>query len=153
MDSPKKLDPALVTIIIVVLVGIVASVSLVIHLNQPGKNDTSQSTGSDAVTQTSHDAYKDGTYSALGSYVTPGGIESIQVTVTIKDNKIVATELTENANDGDAKEHQDAFAAEYESLVVGKSVNEVSLSRVAGASLTSNGFNKALEQIKDDAAA
>jgi hypothetical protein len=38
-------------------------------------------------------------------------------------------------------------------LVVGKSVDEVSLSRVAGSSLTSLGFNNALTQIKEDAKA
>ncbi|WP_447589312.1 hypothetical protein [Microbacterium lacticum] len=37
--------------------------------------------------------------------------------------------------------------------VVGKDIDDVSVSRVAGSSLTSGGFNDALETIKADARA
>jgi hypothetical protein len=37
--------------------------------------------------------------------------------------------------------------------VVGKDIDEISVSRVAGSSLTSGGFNDAIEQIKAEAAA
>jgi hypothetical protein len=37
--------------------------------------------------------------------------------------------------------------------VVGKSLDDIKVSKVAGSSLTSGGFNKAIEQIKTDATA
>ena len=39
------------------------------------------------------------------------------------------------------------------SLIVGKDIDEVSLDKVAGSSLTSGGFNAAVESIKSDALA
>lgn len=53
----------------------------------------------------------------------------------------------------------DATAASYEKLfiggikaeVVGKKINDLKVSRVAGSSLTSQGFNAAVTKIKADA--
>lgn len=162
MDQPKKLSPAIAAIIIIVLIGIAATAVIVINnatnseqttetsdmtLPASTNTNTSESNGS-----TSTANYKDGTYSATGSYSTPNGQESIQLTVTITGGVITSTSLVENARSGEAKEYQADFASGYKTLVVGKKVDEVSLSRVAGSSLTSNGFNKALETIKTDAA-
>jgi len=153
MDEPKKLSPGLIALIVVVLVGVVASTAIVIATQSPKTTTDSSTSESTTTTSTDTAAYKDGTYSATGSYATPGGTESIDLTVTIKDGVITATTLDENGQSGDSKQYQARFASGYEDLVVGKNVNDVSLSRVAGSSLTSNGFNRALEQIKTDAAA
>ena len=164
MEQPKKkLHPAVATIIVIVLVGIITSAIIIVQ-NANNSDDTKQTPSSsetmgrsnqtDTTTQsTDTSSYEDGTYSAEGRYATPGGIESIQLTVTIQDGVIESTELAQNAKDSEAKEHQAEFAENYETLVVGKNVDEVSLSRVAGSSLTSDGFNRALEQIKEDAQA
>ena len=157
MEPAKKLHPGIVALIIIVLIGIVASAVIVI--NQP--KDTNTQTTDTTTTSTSTTnadtsttaSYKDGTYNATGSYSTPGGKESIALVVVIKDGVIAETSMVANAKNGDAKEYQAAFASTYKSLVVGKSVDKVSLSRVAGSSLTSNGFNDALDQIKSDAKA
>ena len=37
-------------------------------------------------------------------------------------------------------------------VVVGQDIDEISVSRVAGSSLTSGGFNRAIEEIKAEAA-
>lgn len=159
MTPQKKLHPAVAALIVVVLVGIVTTVVIIVNSQQADTPTTTQESSTtttdtsdttDAV-QTDTSAYKDGTYSATGSYVSPGGRESIDLTVTIKNGVIISTDLGQNATDRDAKEYQEAFASGYASLVEGKNVDEVSLSRVAGSSLTSNGFNNALTQIKEDA--
>jgi len=163
MQPARKIHPAITALIVIVLVGIVATAIIVIN-TQNNTNDatTSEQTapaatdGTTAPTDTDAtvtSSYKDGTYSATGSYSSPGGRESIELTVTIVDGVITSTSLVENAKSGEAKGYQDDFAAGYKSLVVGKNVDEVSLSRVAGSSLTSNGFNAALDQIKSDAEA
>ena len=96
-------------------------------------------------------AYKDGTYSAGGNYQTPGGQESISMTITVKNNTVTDTTLQQNANNRDSREYQSAFASGYKSQVVGKALSSISLSHVSGSSLTSDGFNTALEQIKSQA--
>jgi len=162
MQPAKKIHPGIAALIVIVLVGIVATAIIVI--NTPSSTGESvetttaeqtapAATGSSTSSDNSTSAYKDGTYNATGSYSSPGGRESIELTVTIANGVITSTSLVENATSGEAKGYQEDFASGYKSLVVGKSVDEVSLSRVAGSSLTSNGFNTALEQIKSDAEA
>jgi len=157
MEPAKTISPAIKALIVIVLIGIVATAVIVINTSSQTKQapTTSQEnpTTSSGSSSASTALYKDGTYSATGSYSTPGGRESIDLTVTIADGVITSTTLKENATSGEAKEHQDDFASGYKSLVVGKKVNDISLSRVAGSSLTSNGFNTALDDIKKDAAA
>jgi uncharacterized protein with FMN-binding domain len=158
-NQEGKIHPALATIIVIVLIGIVASVAIAVQTNNESPEATtptqsSQETTTQGPTNESTDtsSYQDGTYSATGSYLSPGGRESIDLTVVIENGIITSTELTQNATDTEARQYQSAFASGYAELVEGKNVDEVSLSRVAGSSLTSNGFNNALDQIKEDAA-
>jgi len=159
MEPARKIHPALAALIVIVLVGIVATAVIVINMDKGTDTETTQTTETTPVSDANTDtdavtsSYKDGTYSATGSYSSPGGRESIKLTVTIKDGVIVSTSLDEKASNGEAKEYQDDFDNGYKTLVVGKNINEVSLSRVAGSSLTSNGFNDALDEIKSDAKA
>jgi Tfp pilus assembly protein PilV len=116
--------------------------------------DTSSSVASSPITPTDSAAtYKNGTYSADGTYRSPGGNEKIGVTLTIADGTISEVSVTPYATDGDAQQYQDLFKAGISDVVVGKKVNEVSVSRVSGSSLTSTGFNNALEAIKSEAKA
>jgi len=162
MNQEKKVSPAVAAIIVIVLVGIVASAAIIV--NNTSKKDavtqTAQASNRDHGTTDSVKApestdtsnYKDGTYSATGSYISPAGAESIELTVTIKDGVITSTSMKNEATDQEALQHQELFADHYKELIVGKKISDVaSLSRVAGSSLTSNGFNDALDQIKDDA--
>lgn len=159
MEPAKKLHPGITALIVIVLVGIAATAVIVIHNNSSTKtNTTDTSTTTTQQAETAADSststtYKDGTYNATGSYSSPGGKQSIELTVTLKNGVITDTSLVADATDGDAKEYQADFKSAYKDLVVGKNVDTVSLSRVAGSSLTSNGFNDALDQIKTDAKA
>ncbi len=120
-------------------------------------NDSQNNSGDTASTSSTNQAadpsatYKDGTYEATGDYVSPGGNEEITVSVTLKDNVITNTSATNGANDAEAKQHQQDFIDGYKSQVVGKNINDVHLSRVSGSSLTSQGFNDAIQQIRDQA--
>lgn len=90
---------------------------------------------------------KDGTYVATGSYDSPGGTESITISVTLKNGTITDTSAMSGANDHDAQEFQNQFIASYKSSVVGKPINGMRMGRVSGSSLTAQGFNNALSQI------
>jgi len=161
MEPAKKLHPGITALIIIVLIGIAATAVIVITSSSAEKTNETTTSSEETTPSSSNDTpssdatgtYKDGTYSATGSYSSPGGVQSIDLTVTIENGLITNTSLVTKATDGDAEEYQDDFASAYKGLVVGKDVDKVSLSRVAGSSLTSNGFNKALDQIKTDAKA
>lgn len=159
MEPPKKLSPVIVALIIIVLVGIATAAVVIAQkpkeeaaIPETIQEDTTAETPA-ATSSTEAVSYKDGTYTEKGRYVSPGGAESIDVTVTIANDIITAATVKGNASRGESKEHQADFIAGFKSSVVGKDIDAVSLSRVAGSSLTSNGFNAALKLIKADAQA
>lgn len=98
-------------------------------------------------------AYVDGTYTAEGSYATPESVEEISVTVTLEGDVITAVEVTGNPTKRESEQYQGQFIGGIEDVVVGQNIDEISVSRVAGSSLTSGGFNQAIDEIKAEAAA
>lgn len=97
--------------------------------------------------------YKDGTYSAQGHYVSPGGPETVDISLTLKDDSIVATTFKGEATLEKSKMMQEAFAAGYTQEVVGKPIDGLNLTVVNGSSLTSMGFMDAVAKIKAEAKA
>lgn len=101
--------------------------------------------------QTSSVAYKDGTYSAEGSYITHVGPEKMIVKVTLKNNLITDSEITKEATDPVSVHYQSVFDAGYKPQVIGKDISTVHLSKISSSSLTPNGFNDALKKIEAQA--
>jgi uncharacterized protein with FMN-binding domain len=98
-------------------------------------------------------SYADGSYSADGDYVAPSGPESITVELTIEDDAVTAVTVTPHAEEGTRESSfQTQFADNIADEVVGVDIDELEVSRVAGSSLTSTGFNAAIEEIKQRAA-
>jgi uncharacterized protein with FMN-binding domain len=98
-------------------------------------------------------AYKNGTYTAVGRYDSPAGVESISITLTIKDDVITAASGINQAGDGRSSQYQDMFLSGFVSSVVGKTVDSVRLTKISRSSLTPAGFNDALSKIKVEAKA
>jgi uncharacterized protein with FMN-binding domain len=93
--------------------------------------------------------YADGTYNATGQY---GSLpSSIGVSVTLLDDVVTAVTVTPHATDPTSLDYQTRFARAIPALVVGRNIDEVSLSKVAGSSGTSDGFNAAIQRIKAEA--
>jgi uncharacterized protein with FMN-binding domain len=97
--------------------------------------------------------YADGTYSATGSYMSPGGYEQLGVSITLKNDIITSASVTNMAGDGRSQRYQNMFISGYQQYVVGKNIADVYLTKVSGSSLTPSGFNDALAQIKSQAKA
>ena len=95
----------------------------------------------------------DGTYDAEGSYSTPGGQESIRVELTVADGVVTDVTVTPEATGGNAARFQEEFASGIADVVVGKDLAGLSVDKVSGSSLTGDGFNAALDEIRADAAA
>jgi uncharacterized protein with FMN-binding domain len=98
-------------------------------------------------------SFKDGTYTEDGGYVSPAGAQTVTVRVTLASNKITAVTVTPHATDPTAKGYQAQFVSGISAEVVGKDIDKLNVSRVAGSSLTSGGFNKAIKAIEADAKA
>jgi uncharacterized protein with FMN-binding domain len=95
--------------------------------------------------------FADGTYTANGAYISPNGSETIGVQVTLENNVITAVSVETNPTNPTTSRFQMMFAGGIEAEVVGMPIDEVEVTRVAGSSLTGNGFTEALETIKADA--
>jgi len=96
--------------------------------------------------------YADGTYEGTGDYINPGGVSSVDVTLTLSGGTVESVDVQPGAQ-GESLMYQQKFISGIADEVVGKSLDEISVSKVSGSSLTSQGFNKALEQIKAEASA
>ena len=122
--------------------------------DEPATTDTAENTDTGQSTGTgSTGSYADGTYTADGSYATPESVETISVTVTLQDDVITAVEVTGDPQKRESEQYQGEFIGGIADVVVGEDIDEINVSRVAGSSLTSGGFNDAIETIKAEAAA
>lgn len=104
-------------------------------------------------TSVSTATYKSGTYSAEGAYTSPGGAEHIDVKLTLANGIITDVQVTPKATIPMSQRFQGLFADNYKQYVVGKKLDEVNLTKVAGSSLTPKGFADALAKIKAEAKA
>lgn len=114
----------------------------------PAQTDPAPGTGSDDGSST----YVDGTYTAEGTYRTPETIEQVTVTVTLAGDVVTAVEVVGDPQTRETEQHQGEFIGGIADVVVGEDIDQLQVSRVAGSSLTSGGFNEALEAIKAEAA-
>lgn len=158
MSQQKRVNPTIITLIIVALIAAGAGGFYLLNQNKDeAKTNSTPNTETARTTETGQSGettvttYANGTYEADGSYSTPGGTESITVTATLADGVITDVKATGSATGGNSAQYQSQFLSNFASQVEGKAVDEVSLSRVAGSSLTSTGFNRALDTIKSDA--
>lgn len=109
--------------------------------------------GGDSGGATTSGEYTDGTYTAEGSYQTPETLETVSVTLALEDGVVTEVEVTGDPQAPESQQYQGQFIGGIEQEVVGVSIDELNVDRVAGSSLTSGGFNSAVEAIKEQAAA
>ena len=109
---------------------------------------TDTSTGSSASGE-----YADGTYTAEGDYVSPAGPSHVTVEITLEGDVVSAVTVTPLATDPTSKGFQTQFADGIAAVVEGQDIDTLNVSRVGGSSLTSGGFEDAIEKIKAEALA
>ncbi|MCW2752188.1 MAG: hypothetical protein JWR83_3298 [Aeromicrobium sp.] len=107
----------------------------------------------DSSSSTSSATYKDGSYDAKGAYPNPAGSSTIEVKLTLASGKVTQITVTPEATDPTSKGFETQFAGGISAEVVGKSIDSLNVSTVAGSSLTVQGFDKAIDTIKADAKA
>jgi uncharacterized protein with FMN-binding domain len=123
----------------------------------PSSSDAASDSPSESASASADGApggtYADGTYTATGSYVSPGGQESIEVTLTLTSDVVSAVEVVSNADNPNSVRYQGEFVDGIADVVVGVPLDDLEVDKVAGSSLTSGGFNEAVETIKGEAGA
>ncbi len=113
-------------------------------------NSGQQSTSTETITPVAS-GYKDGTYSAVGTYNSPAGLDELGVKLTLKDSIITDATVEPKAKSPMSIRYQQMFNENYKQFVVGKKISDVTLSKVSGSSLTPKGFNDAVNKIKTQA--
>lgn len=112
------------------------------------EDSTAVVTPEDQTVNTPTYSYKNGTYSSNGKYVSPGGAEEIGVTLVLKNDVIEDVTVQTLATQPVSVKLQKVFADNYKPLVVGKKIDNVTLDKVSGSSLTPKGWNDAIAKIK-----
>lgn len=88
------------------------------------------------------------TYVATASYLTPKRTEhDIEITLELEGKTIIDANVTYDGDTAKTPSHS-AFDGVYTTVVLGKNINQIELSRVGGASLTSDAFNEAVADIR-----
>ena len=96
--------------------------------------------------------YRDGTYTGVGTYPLPGGIQSeIGIRMTLSDNIVKSAEVVQWSALPVSAGYQRQFWGGARSKVVGKNIDSVNVGKTAGSSLTPKGFNNAISKIKSQA--
>lgn len=100
-------------------------------------------------------AFTAGDYEATGTYTTPDGrTQSIEVEVELAaDGTITDLDADGQAESGNSEQFQGKFESGINEQVVGRKITELDVDKVSGSSLTSGGFNDAIEQIVGQAQA
>jgi hypothetical protein len=109
-------------------------------------------TPSPSASAASSSTYADGNYSATGTYTSPGGRETLRVTLDLANDVVTDLAVTSVHVDSTAANYEAAFEGGIQAIVVGKDIDSLSVGAVAGSSLTANGFNRAIATIKGLAA-
>lgn len=91
-------------------------------------------------------------YTKTVSYLTPARTtHEMDVQLTLENSIVTAATITYDGGAGYSNPHQERFDAAYTTQVIGKRIEDISLSRVGGASLTSAAFNEAVAEIRTEA--
>lgn len=98
---------------------------------------------------TSAPVQKNKIYTAKVAYESPGGDDSITVKLTLNGKTIEDVSIDSDATSRDSERYIQRFANSVNNKIIGKDIASINLSRVAGASLTTDAFNEALHKIQE----
>lgn len=156
-NQKSKNNMIIIAVAIIAIVVLVAGGGYMLMKNNAKSEPviTEQVVENDGVNNASENTtdsnFEDGTFEAIGTYTSPGGTETIQVSLVLNDGVVTEASVTPQATRPNSVKFQELFKNNFESEVVGKNIDEISLDKVGGSSLTPKGFMDALEDIKSQA--
>jgi len=141
--------PYIIAIIVVAVIGV--GFTLFQTSRTPENTAPTAVTEQMPVTDETVADYKDGTYKTTTTYRNPKQDEyQLEVTLVVASDIVTDSQIVYSQG-AEKDPNAQRFEAAYRAEVIGKDLDSLNLSRVGGASLTTGGFNKALETIKTDA--
>ncbi|MBL8121887.1 hypothetical protein JNM87_03995 [Candidatus Saccharibacteria bacterium] len=100
----------------------------------------------------SNTLYQNGTYISNSiNYWVHGHSNYITTTLTVTNDHITAVSANHSVSDGTSQNYVDAFDNDLGGAAIGQPLQSISLSRVGGASVTTDGFNDSLSSIRSQA--
>ena len=157
VSTPKPKSKMLPVLIVVVIVVVILIGAIAFSVSREPKVITPETVVNQQPSPTTEvmtaALYKDGTYEAIGNYTSPGGAETIDVTLTLKDGVVESANVVSKATRPTSKQMQASFIGGYKEQVIGKRLDELNLTKVAKSSLAPKGFNDAVAKIKAEAKA
>lgn len=94
--------------------------------------------------------YKDGEYKIKATYG-PVAEDSIEVNLSVANGNVSDVQITPHPFTPISRGHMNAFSKAIPGKIVGKPLKDLHISVVAGASWTSDAFNKALDVARQEA--
>lgn len=119
--------------------------------NQNTETPATPSASGTQIEQITAGTYKNGVYASVGSYSSPAGNETIDITLVVNGDTVTSATFKGNATNPGSVKWQGEFGEGFEQAVVGKKIDELALTVVNGSSLTPKGFMDALAKIKTQA--
>ena len=119
---------------------------------QQSKSSAQSEDSGDSKNQSKTDTgnYKDGDYKIKATYG-PVAEDSIDVNLSVASGNVSSVEITPHPFTPISKKHMSAFSEAIPGKIVGKPLKDLHISVVAGASWTSDAFNKALDVARQEA--
>ena len=96
--------------------------------------------------------YHDGTYALTGKYGRDGA-DSIDVDLDLSGGKVSRVQVQGHSDSPISRGHMERFAQAVPGVVQGRPLKDLKVEKVAGASWTSDAFNKALDLARLEASA
>lgn len=149
-SAPNQKPKSLSIIITTVVLGLGALLAVAFTLFK-GNNPTQTNDQDFSSNVPQSQKYKDGSYSITQNYQSPGGTEQFDLSLTLLQDTITSANFTPKAVSPTGKRLQGGFSQTFQPYVVGKNIDQVAISVISGASLTSGAFKLALENIKQQA--
>lgn len=147
-SSASPQAPVTSTVIVTPSTNTQTSVAVVTtQATQTTKTTTAQPTQTTTATPITQSQSK--TVSTIVNFSVPKGqTDSFSLTATVKDGLITDLSFSQDYNNRDSAEYFQSFQNSFsKSSVIGKKIGSVYLSRVGGATLTTNAFNQALSNL------
>ena len=119
---------------------------------QQSKSSAQSEDSGDSKNQSKTDTgnYKDGDYKVKATYG-PVAEDSFDVRLSVANGNVSDVQMTPHPFTPISRGHMDAFSKAIPGKIVGKPLKDLHISVVAGASWTSDAFNKALDVARQEA--
>lgn len=119
---------------------------------QQSKSSAQSEDSGDSKNQSKTDTgnYKDGDYKIKSTYG-PVSEDSFDVRLSVANGNVSDVQITPHPFTPISRGHMDAFSKAIPGKIVGKSLKNLHISVIAGASWTSDAFNKALDVARQEA--